>query len=167
MTKPKTPKITYRTMTLKELFPAKWNPRKMGALERAALKASLVAFGFVGVIVWNKRTKSVVGGHQRYDILMEMHGPKYKVTVAVVNLSKDEERALNIQLNSRASQGEFTEDLDSLLDEIRHAPKTEVLYEDLRLEEERLRADRGKKKKIVQKLTKIVTCPHCEQTFKM
>lgn len=41
------------------------NPRKMDAKSRGALQKSLEKFGDLNCIVFNRRTKSLIGGHQR------------------------------------------------------------------------------------------------------
>lgn len=165
--KAKLPNVKHTTMTLGQLFPAGWNPRTIDAAERETLTKSILEFGMVQEVVWNRRTKNIVGGNQRHGILMELYGPKHKVAVAVINVSEAKEKALGIQLNSRNSQGRFTEDVDSLLDELQMNPETEGLFEDLRLEEERIQAGRKKKKKGKRKRTETITCPHCDTQFEM
>lgn len=94
---------------LKKMNPAKYNPRVTlteGMREYQALKESLEEFGDVEPIVWNKRTGNIVGGHQRYNILLSM-GVK-KALVSVVDISEEEEKALNIALNNVS--GEWDDD---------------------------------------------------------
>lgn len=85
---------------LKKMNPAAYNPRVTlteDMPEYKALKASLEEFGEVEPIVWNKRTGNIVGGHQRYNVLLSM-GVK-KAMVSVVDLPEKEEKALNVALN--------------------------------------------------------------------
>ena len=70
-----------------------------------ALQKSVEKFGFVGVVVWNKRSKRLVGGHQNLKIL-KRSGAK-EVDVSIVDLDEQEEIALLIQLNNQYSQGEW------------------------------------------------------------
>ena len=51
-----------------ELKAAEYNPRKdlrPGDAEYEKLKRSIQEFGYVEPVIWNKRTGTVVGGHQR------------------------------------------------------------------------------------------------------
>ncbi len=90
---------------------ADYNPRVMTDESRKLLKKSVKAFGIVGGIVVNKRTGyTVVGGHQRIDILdREAKYPDndYKIKVELVDLSPKEEKTLNAALNNQNSQGQF------------------------------------------------------------
>lgn len=97
-----------KTMKVKDLKPAPYNPRTIEKQELEGLKASLKRFGLVEPIVWNKRTGYVVGGHQRLKALQEE-----RITdslVVVVDLSDDDEQALNITLNNPKAQGRFDEE---------------------------------------------------------
>ncbi|WP_307190160.1 ParB N-terminal domain-containing protein [Geomicrobium sp. JCM 19039] len=87
-------------MELHELNAADYNPRidlKPGDKEFEKIKRSIESFGLVEPIVYNKRTKNVVGGHQRLKVLLELGWTSTKVSV--VDLSEDEEKTLNIALN--------------------------------------------------------------------
>ena len=48
-------------------------------------------------LIWNKRTGNLVGGHQRFKVLIAQ-GAK-DVEVSVVDLPLEKEKALNIALN--------------------------------------------------------------------
>ena len=54
-----------------DLNPAPYNPREISEGAYSGLKHSLEKFGYVGLIVVNKRNMRIVGGHQRYKILQE------------------------------------------------------------------------------------------------
>ena len=56
-------------MQLKDLKPNVKNPRKMTISDKNALKKSLQKFGDLGCIIYNRRTKCLVGGHQRNSVL--------------------------------------------------------------------------------------------------
>ena len=78
---------------------AKYNPRKdlkPGDEEYQKIKRSIEEFGFVSPLVVNK-DMTVIGGHQRLKVLIEM-GYK-EVECIVVDLEKTKEKALNIALN--------------------------------------------------------------------
>ncbi len=118
-------------MKLADLKAAGYNPRQISDEALEGLGKSLARFGVVQPIVWNRRTKTVVGGHQRLNVL-ECAGEK-EVDVVVVDLGVAEEKALNVALNSPAISGEFTGELDTLLDDIQeHTPD---VYDDLLLAE--------------------------------
>jgi DNA modification methylase len=118
-------------MAIADLKPAPYNPRRIAPEAMAGLSRSIERFGNVQPIVFNRRTGFVVGGHQRLKVLQ---AKKVKtVDVVVVDLDEKEERALNIALNNPHIAGEFTADLQGLLDQIR--ADDAALFADLRLEE--------------------------------
>jgi len=95
-----------RKIPVKELNPAKYNPRKNlkpGDPEYEKLKRSITEFGYVEPIIWNKRTGNIVGGHQRYKVLLEL-GYK-EVNCVVLDIDEQKEKALNVALNKIT--GEF------------------------------------------------------------
>ncbi|MDC0760604.1 site-specific DNA-methyltransferase [Brevibacillus sp. AG] len=80
---------------------AEYNPRidlKPGDPEYEKLKRSIEEFGYVEPLVWNERTGNLVGGHQRFKILINEHQAK-EVEVSVVDLDHTREKALNLALN--------------------------------------------------------------------
>jgi hypothetical protein len=109
--------VRHARMRIENLEPAPYNPRKIDDKALAGLRASVRRFGLVQPVVWNERTRRVVGGHQRLKAL-EAEGAE-EADVAVVDLSEEEERALNVALNSPAIVGTFTTDLQELLREIK------------------------------------------------
>lgn len=52
-------------MKLEDLKGNPKNPRKVTEAKLAQLKRSLEEFGDLGGVVWNRRTKRLVSGHQR------------------------------------------------------------------------------------------------------
>ena len=96
-------------MRLLELNPANYNPRKKlqaGDPAYEKLKSSILAFGNVEPIVWNRLTGNVIGGHQRLRVLLDLGVEESEVSV--VELSAVDEKRLNIALNKIA--GEWDED---------------------------------------------------------
>ena len=82
-----------------ELKPAEYNPRKRlqpGDEEYERLKRSIEAFGYVDPIIINA-DGTVIGGHQRLFVLQDLGYAE--ADVAVVDLSKADEKALNVALN--------------------------------------------------------------------
>jgi len=92
---------------ISELKQAEYNPRRMTNKQYEDLKNSLEKFGCTIPIVINADS-TIVGGHQRVRIMREL-GAEF-VPAVRVNLSKEDERELNIRLNKNT--GEF--DLDIL-----------------------------------------------------
>lgn len=122
------PEVT--VMKLAELNPAPYNPRKISDDAADGLRASIRRFGLVQPIVWNRRTKRVVGGHQRIDALRALG--KTDAQVVVVDLPELEEKALNVTLNNPSITGEFTDGLQAILAELSADP--EIGFEELRLD---------------------------------
>ena len=56
-------------MKISDLKPNARNPRKISTPQRTALKKSLAEFGDLGGVVYNARTKRLVGAHQRTSAL--------------------------------------------------------------------------------------------------
>ena len=85
---------------VKDLIPADYNPRKdlqPGDAEYEKLKRSIEEFGYVEPVIWNKKTKRVVGGHQRLKVLIA--SGITEVDCVVVNFTEEKEKALNVALN--------------------------------------------------------------------
>jgi DNA modification methylase len=103
--------------------PAPYNPRvdlTPDDPEYQKLKKSIVEFGYVEPLVWNKRTGTLVSGHQRFKILLEQGIAE--VEVSVVDLSLYKEKALNLALNK--IRGSWDEDkLAQLLEDLNTAPE--------------------------------------------
>ena len=83
-----------------ELKAASYNPRKdlkPGDKEYEKLKRSITEFGYVEPVIWNERTGTVVGGHQRLKVLKDLGYEE--IDCVVVNISLEQEKALNVALN--------------------------------------------------------------------
>jgi ParB-like chromosome segregation protein Spo0J len=76
---------------------AVYNPRKITAEEFERLKNKLKKFGCVEVIVVNKQTQRVVGGHQRVQAAKAL-GWEF-LPVSWVDLNDTQEKELNLALN--------------------------------------------------------------------
>ena len=95
---------------ISKLKPATYNPRQITTKQYNDLKISIEKFDLVDPIIVNK-DMTVIGGHQRLKVCKEL---KYKdVDCVILDLSKEQERELNIRLNK--SGGEF--DMDMLANE--------------------------------------------------
>lgn len=94
------PQLERRRVMLADMNPLPYNPRvrlQPGTKKYEDLKRSIITFGEAGGIVWNSRTGNIVGGHQRYYILLDLEETTADATV--VDLDDQAERALNIRLN--------------------------------------------------------------------
>ena len=83
-----------------DLKPASYNPRKdlkPGDKEYEKLKRSITQFGYVEPVIWNERTGTVVGGHQRLKVLKDLGYEE--IDCVIVDLSLEQEKALNVALN--------------------------------------------------------------------
>lgn len=155
-----------RIMPLAELKPAPYNPRRIGERALAGLTESVRRFGLVQPIIWNRATGHVVGGHQRVKALAATGAAE--ALVVVVDMPLTEEKALNVALNSPAIAGEFTVELQDVLDDVRRAD--EELYRALLLDEmaidvpnfEPTAEPEGKLDEVAPRL---VTCPGCRMVF--
>ncbi len=109
-----------------EINVARYNPRtdlKPGDQEYEKLKQSIQNFGYIEPLVWNKRTKTLVAGHQRLKILLE--NGITEVDVSVVDLPLHKEKTLNIALNK--IEGTWDEEkLVTLLHELSEVPNFDV-----------------------------------------
>ncbi len=95
---------------INKLKPATYNPRQISTKQYKDLKQSIEKFGLVDPVIVNS-DMTVIGGHQRLKICKEL---KHKeVGCIILNLSKEEERELNVRLNKNT--GEF--DIDVLANE--------------------------------------------------
>jgi hypothetical protein len=100
-----------------DLIPADYNPRTISDAAMKGLTASIERFGLVEPVVWNKRTGHVVGGHQRLKVLQAKG--MTETEVIVVDLDETEERALNVTLNNPNIAGQFTGDLQIVLEDLK------------------------------------------------
>ncbi len=163
---PKTlPKIhTTRMMAVEDLTPAPYNPRRITPDNFAGLKNSIEKFGLVQDPILNVRTGHIVGGHQRIAAIKELG--LHKVRVLEVDLSEAEEMALNISLNNQNLQGEFTDDLQALLDQLHSA--TPDLVEPLNLNDLWNGSAYAQGEPSTEKEDEdvMIKCPKCKHRFK-
>lgn len=101
--------------------PSEYNPRKdlkENDKEYQAIKNSIETFGLLSPIIWNKKTGHIIGGHQRYKILVSQGATE--IECVVVDFDEEKEKACNIALNSAI--GEWDNDkLDALLFELQYS----------------------------------------------
>lgn len=84
---------------IKDMKPAEYNPRKAltpDDAEYQKIKRSIEKFGYIDPIIINA-DGTIIGGHQRYSVLSELGYSE--IDVVVLDLSKEDEKALNVALN--------------------------------------------------------------------
>jgi len=89
-----------RKIPANKLNPAEYNPRKdlkPGDSEYEKLLRSIEEFGYVEPILWNERTGHIVGGHQRFKVLVQLGYTE--IDCVVVDMDIQREKLLNIALN--------------------------------------------------------------------
>lgn len=139
-----------------DLKAAAYNPRTFSTEAETALSKSMETFNDISGITYNEKTGNIVGGHHRWDNLVNEHGLeglKFKAIkgtdrllintkkgeftgflLRVVKWSIAKEKAANVTANSHAVEGEFTSDLQDILADIREN-FDDNLFEELRLDE--------------------------------
>jgi ParB-like chromosome segregation protein Spo0J len=83
---------------ISDLIPAPYNPRQSTAKQEKHLKESLVKFGLVEPIIFNKQTGYIVGGHFRVRELKKLGITE--IECVIVDLNEADEKELNIRLNA-------------------------------------------------------------------
>lgn len=110
--------MEFEVKRIADMNRAAYNPRvdlQPEDEEYQAIERSLKRHGLVQPIVWNRRTNTVVSGHQRLTVL-EAQG-ETEVTVSVVDLDNIQEKELNVALNKIT--GEWDDDkLSVILNEL-------------------------------------------------
>ena len=115
-----------KSIATNRINPAPYNPRKdlkPDDRQYQQLVRSIDEFGFVEPLVWNTRTGNLVGGHQRFKVLLAQG--VQEVQVSVVDLPMAKEKALNIALN-KISGAWDNDKLAELLDELLRSPEIEI-----------------------------------------
>lgn len=110
--------MEFEVKRIADMNRAAYNPRvdlQPEDEEYQAIERSLKRHGLVQPIVWNRRTNTVVSGHQRLTVLEAQC--ETEVTVSVVDLDDIQEKELNVALNKIT--GEWDDDkLSVILNEL-------------------------------------------------
>ena len=102
---------------LSDIRPAPYNPREISNEALAGLRHSLEKFGYVDLLIVNKRNMRIISGHQRYKIL-QAEGVE-SVKAIIVDVDEVEEQAMNVTLNNPEIAGSWTAALIPLLEKLR------------------------------------------------
>lgn len=110
--------MNIQKLKINQLKPAEYNPRKK--LEKTdeaykRIKASIEEFGYVDPIIVNYKNMTVIGGHQRLEILKELGYEE--IECVVVNLDEKQEKRLNLSLNKNTGYWD-NDKLEQLFDEL-------------------------------------------------
>lgn len=122
-----------KEIKLKDLNPAEYNPRTISEKEFNKLTQSIREYGLVDPILINMKNMTIIGGHQRYSVLLSENkknnsyenlllfrrGDIGWVFTEDVLTVKDEshEKGLNLALNKISGEWDYPR-LNSLLDEL-------------------------------------------------
>lgn len=106
---------TWKRSEIKE---ATYNPRVITDQSKKKLKEKMKAVGLLQPLIVNRRTNTLVSGHQRLATLDNLErwkpdsGKDYLLDVGVLDVSEQEEKELNVFFNNPSAMGEW--DLDKL-----------------------------------------------------
>ena len=175
-----------------DLKPAEYNPRRISDDDYQKLKNSISTFGLVDPIIVNLKNMHIVGGHQRYDVLLDEHmlDNDFLAELPMIRLGDvgfvftdtelsirddDHEKALNLALNKIS--GEWDNDkLAEVLEELELSPIDIQLtgFDDLELTELQFEndieydddiSDSDLSEDIIPKEVKKIICPYCGKEF--
>ncbi|MDL2317933.1 site-specific DNA-methyltransferase [Eubacteriales bacterium OttesenSCG-928-A19] len=110
--------MNLQRIPVEKLKPAKYNPRKdlrPGDPAYEKIKRSLTDFGYVDPVIWNEVTGNIVGGHQRYKVLVAEGVTEIDCVVVHIKNPSDE-KALNVALNKATGDWEPAALADLLTD---------------------------------------------------
>lgn len=121
-----------KKISLMELNPAEYNPRQISSTAFEDLRNSIDTFGFVDPIIVNLKNNVIIGGHQRYDVLMdkyvnnEIDNELFLLELGEVGwcfpedeLSIDDEDEMDLCVNLNIKSGEWdSEKLKLLFEEL-------------------------------------------------
>ena len=109
--------IDLEIINIKDIIPAEYNPRKIRDEEFRSLVKSMDEFGVVDPLTVNLKNNTIIGGHQRYNVLYQQDNDQELYLLRLGDIGwafpstdlriKDEahEKALNLALNR--IKGEF------------------------------------------------------------
>lgn len=175
-----------------DLKPAEYNPRRISEEDYQKLKNSISTFGLVDPIIVNLKNMHIVGGHQRYDVLLDEHmlDNDFLAELPMIRLGDvgfvftdtnlsivddDHEKALNLALNKISGEwdndklAEVLEDLeDSDLDlELTGFEEYELMElkfnNDIEYDDNISESDLSEN--TPSKEVKRIICPYCGKEF--
>ena len=93
---------------LGELVPAEYNPRKLSDKQYEDIKKSLEKFNLAEIPAINTNN-TILAGHQRVKIMVDLYGKDYEIDVRVPNrkLTLEEEKEYNIRSNKNTGSWDW------------------------------------------------------------
>jgi hypothetical protein len=110
----KNQKFVIKTFKRSEVNLADYNPRQIKNKNKANLSKALKKHGLVTPLVLNLTTMNLCGGHQRIqemDILEDYPKNDYELDFSCIEVDEYEEKAINLMLNNKNLQGDFSGEL--------------------------------------------------------
>ena len=110
--------MNLQRIPVEQLKPAQYNPRKdlkPGDPAYEKIRRSLSTFGYVDPVIWNEATGNIVGGHQRFKVLVAEGATEIDCVVVHIENPQDE-KALNVALNKAVGEWEPVALADLLAD---------------------------------------------------
>ena len=106
-----------KLLKLSTITPNPKNPRKIEDDAFSGLRKSLERYGYVDLIIVNKRTNMIVSGHQRYKALL-MEGVT-EIACVLVDMDPDQADALMLNMNNPHITGEWTAAILPLIERLK------------------------------------------------
>lgn len=95
------------------------NPRDISTEALSGLRSSLEKFGYVDLLIVNKRNMELIGGHQRMRVLIE--AGIESAPCIMVDVDDMVQQTMNVTLNNQAIAGYWTQALIPILEKLRQA----------------------------------------------
>ncbi|MDI6606640.1 MAG: DNA modification methylase [Candidatus Omnitrophota bacterium] len=102
---------------MSDIKPFAGNPRDITAEALSGLRSSLEKFGYVDLLIVNKRNMELVAGHQRLKILQEEGAET--VLCIMVDIDDLMQQTMSVSLNNQAIAGYWTQALIPILERLR------------------------------------------------
>ena len=153
-----------KIVSLNDVKPQVDNPRIINPDALKGLNASISRFGYVELIIWNKQTSHIIGGHQRFSVLLQ--SGITEAPMIVVDMSPEDELAASLTMNNPAIEGSFDEPLDALLTQVEQAEPE--LFKAVRMDDLRATLERSMERTVgdtEDKQEYDTVCPCCNHKF--
>jgi len=154
-----------KTIKLCDVIPQKDNPRTISEKALGGLRASMRRFGMVELIIVNERTMHIVGGHQRYQVLLQSGATE--APMIVVNMSLEDELAASLTMNNTEIEGDFDDPIIELMNQVeREVPD---LFHAVKIDElkEKIEKSFQKLSETLEKDDWDTECPCCGSKWKV
>lgn len=100
--------FTIETVNRKDIHGADYNPRKITESAKKKLRKFLKANGLWSPLVLNKRTMTLVSGHQRLAVMDSLlRKADYELTMSCVDVDEKTEVSGNVFMNNQSAMGEW------------------------------------------------------------